>query len=308
MKIRRTLASALALGLAAGVGFARAAGAAPQQKLDVEVTVAEKRISSPTPQGLTLVFVLNVKNLLTVPQTLTRYDYKAVIDGAIFLDMQTALDAPIRIEGREEARIGLPIRITYEYLYAAVPSVKGRDQAACALMGGLSFQDDRGREKRAPISFAGEFPVFRSLEVGLLPIEARDLTVGGADIVFKAAVKNPNGFPFTIERLSYKLELVGVAIKEGVVGQGAAMDARGETALAVPLLLDFFELGKPLFDGLTQPPVAARLSGEIVIGTVWGSFTLPFDRSEKVAVVKREGGRPVDPPAGVAAPSLRTSS
>jgi LEA14-like dessication related protein len=280
--------------------------AAPQQKLDVEITVVEKRIADPTTQGLNLVFILNVKNLLTIPQMLSRYDYKAVVDGVGYLDIQTELDAPIRIEGREEARIALPIRITYEYLYVAVPSVQGRDQAACALAGGLTFRDDRGREKRAPFSFAGEFPVFRGLEVGLLPIEARDLTVGGADLVFKAVVKNPNGFPFTIERLSYKLELVGIPVREGVAGRGAAVDARGETAVAVPLLLDFFELGRGLYDGLSQPPTAARLAGEVVIRSVWGAFTLPFDRSDKVAVTKLEGARSAG--AAGAATRLRTSS
>ena len=297
----------LVLAMALGICLAGATEAAPQQKPDVEITVAEKRIVEPTIQGLNLVFVLTVKNLLTIPQTLASYDYKAVIDGIVYLDIQTALDAPIRIEGREEARIALPIKITYEYLYATVPSVKGRDQAACALTGGLSFQDGRGKEKRAPFSFGGEFPVFRGFEVGLLPIEARDLTVGGADLVFKAAVKNPNGFPFTIDRLSYRLELVGIPVREGVAGQGAAVDARGEAAIAVPLLLDFFELGRALYDGLSQPPAAARLAGEAVISSVWGTFTLPFDRSDKVAVMKREG-EDARPAGAAAAPRFRTSS
>jgi LEA14-like dessication related protein len=285
-RMTRSIAGAALLfsGLAASAGAAP--GLAAQQKSDIEITVLEKRIVDPTPRGLTMMFVLNVKNLLTIPLVLSRYDYRAVIEGLEFLDLRTALDAPIRIEGREEARIGLPIKITYEYLYAVVPALKGRDQAGCFISGGMSFQDDRGREKRAPLSFSGEFPIFRGVEIGLLPIEARDLTVGGADLVFKASVGNPNGFSFTVDRLSFKLELVGVAVKEGIAGQGAAVDAHGEKAVAIPLLLDFFELGRTLYDGLSQPPVAARLAGEIELSSVWGTFTLPFDQSAKISVAK----------------------
>jgi LEA14-like dessication related protein len=287
MNLRRLIIAFSVAGLAwmAAAGSA-APGLPAQQKLGVEITVLEKQIADPTPEGLSLVFVLNVKNLLTVAQRLSGYDYRAVIDGLEYLNMQTALETPIRIEGREEARIALPIKITYDYLYAAVPALKGRDQAACFVSGGMSFQDDRSKGKRVPVSFSGEFPIFRGVEINILPVEVRDLTVGGADLVFKAAVGNPNGFPFTIARLSFKIELVGIPVKEGVTGRGVAVDAHGEKAVAVPLLLDFFELGRPLYDGLSQPPVAVRLAGEVEMSSVWGTFKVAFDRSAKVAVAK----------------------
>jgi len=272
------------------IRLAAAAVAAPglpaQQKPDIEISVREKRILEPTPQGLSLSFVLHLKNLLTLPQLLASYDFRAVIDGVEFLNLQTELDAPIRLEGREEIEIALPIKITYGYLFAAVPGIQDRDQASCSVTGGMSFQEDRGKEKRVPISFSGEFPIFRGIEVNPLSIEARDLTVGGADLVFKASVGNPNGFPFKIVRMSCRLELVGVPVSESVLGQGVTVDARGEKVLSVPLLLDFFELGRPLYDGLSQPPVDIRLSGEIELSSIWGTFKISFDRRAKAAVVK----------------------
>jgi LEA14-like dessication related protein len=273
------LAALLALGLAAP------AGAVPQ-KSEIEISVQEKRILEPTTLGLTLAFVLHVKNLLTVPQLVARYDYRAVIDGAEFLNLQTDLDAPIRLEGREEIEIALPIKITYAYLFAAVPGIRERDQGTCSVTGGITFREERGREKRVPVSFSGEFPIFRGIEVTPLPVEARDLTVGGADVIFKASVGNPNGFPFKIVRLSCRIELVGVLVSESVIGQGVAVDARGEKAVSVPLLLDFFEFGRSLYDGLSQPPVDVRLAGEIELSSVWGTFTFPFDRRAKVAVTR----------------------
>ena len=271
-------------------GLAAAAGPAPggtaQQKPEIEISVQEKRILEPTTLGLSLAFVLHVKNLLTVPQNLVRYDYRAVIDGAEFLNLQTDLDAPIRLEGREEIEIALPVKITYAYLFAAVPGIRERDQGTCAVTGGMTFRDERGREKRVPISFSGEFPLFRGIEVNPLPVEARDLTVGGADIVFKASVGNPNGFPFKIVGLSCRIELVGVPVSESIIGQGLVVEARGERALSIPLLLDFFDLGRPLYDGLSQPPVDVRLAGDIELSSVWGTFKFPFDRRAKVGVTR----------------------
>jgi len=277
-----------AFSLAAALGLAAAAPlrAASQQKSDVEITVVEKRIVDPTPRGLTLMFVLNVKNLLTLPLMLSRYEYRAAIDGTEYLDLQVALDAPIRVEGREEARIGLPVKITYEFLYAVAAGLRDKDAAGCLVTGALIFRDDRGKERRTPLLFSGEFPIFRGVSVRLLPIEARDLTVGGADLVFRAAVENPNGFEFKVERLTYKLDLVGVTVKEGAAGQGTVVLAHGETPVAFPLLLDFFDLGRPLYDSLSQPPAPARLAGEIAISSVWGTFVIPFDTSAKVDVAK----------------------
>ncbi len=277
---------ALAITIAGWVCVAPASAGAVPQKREIEISVQEKRILEPIPQGLSLVFVLHVKNPLTVAQLLIRYDYRASIDGAEFLNLEIALDAPIRLEGREEIEIALPIKITYAYLFAAVPGIQDRDQALCSVTGGMAFQVERGREKRVPISFSGEFPIFRGIEVNPLPIEARDLTVGGADLIFKASVGNPNGFPFKIDRLSCRIELVGVPVSKSVIGQGVTVDARGEKALSVPLLLDFFELGRSLYDGLSQPPVDVRLVGEIELSSVWGTFTIPFDHRTKVAVVK----------------------
>lgn len=291
MNCRRSPAIAIAIAIVGWVcvvpaAAAGAPGLTSPQKPEIEITVLEKRILEPTTLGLSLSFILRVKNLLTVPQLLVGYDYRAVIDGAEFLDIQTSLDAPFRLEGREEIEIALPIKITYAYLSAAVPGIQDRDQASCAVTGGMIFHEERGRDKRIPISFTGEFPIFRGIDVQPLPVEVRDLTVGGADVVFKASVGNPNGFPFKIVRLACRIELVGVPVSESVIGQGLPVDARGERALPVPMLLDFFELGRSLYDGLSQPPVDVRLAGEIELSSVWGTFKIPFDRRAKVAVTR----------------------
>ena len=257
-----------------------------QQKYEVELSLKDKKVSDLSPQGLTLAFHVEMANTLSTPLDLVRYDYRVVIDEMEFLDLQVGLDEPLRIEPRSGLLIALPIKITYEYLFRAAPGVQPKDQAVCLLTGGLTFQDERKKEKRIPLALSADFPIYRGLEVRIQPIVAKDLTVGGADLVFRAALRNPNGFACRIDRVTYKLSLVGVNVAEGTIAQGTGLDGRGEKTFDIPLLLDFFETGKIVYDGLEQPLVAARFSGEAEIGTPWGNFKIPLEKRDKVAVQK----------------------
>jgi LEA14-like dessication related protein len=275
------LVAALVSAWAVVAGFA-----ASSQKYDVEISLREKKILDLTPEGLSLVFNLDIYNTLSAPLFLTKYDYRVVINETEYLNLKTSLDEPIRVEPKSGLLIALPVKVTYEYLFQTVPDVRTKDQAACFLTGGIVFQDEKKKEKRVPVAFSGDFPIYRELEMRILPVEAKDLTVGGANLVFKAALKNPNGFSFKIDRVTYRLDFVGKTVSEGAVGQGIAVESRGERAFAIPLLLDFFEVGKAVYDGLEQPPVAVRFSGEVEVSSRWGSFTIPFNKSDKVAVQK----------------------
>ena len=261
--------------------------AAQAQNSEFDISVREKKITDLSPDGLSLVFYLDIANKTPIPQFLAKYDYRVVINETEFLpSLQVPLDEPLRIEPKSGLFIALPVKITFAFLFQAMPDVRSKDRAACFLTGGMIFQDEKKREKRISMAFSGDFPVYRGLDVKLLPVEAKDLTVGGADLVFKAALMNPNGFSFKVEKLTYTIELVGMTVSQGSAGRGADVAARGEKTFEIPLLLDFFEIGRVVYDGLEQPPVAARFSGEAEIETPWGNFKIPLEKSGKIAVQK----------------------
>jgi LEA14-like dessication related protein len=255
-------------------------------KDEIEITVREKKVENLSRDGLTLVFYLNLTNPLDSGQRLTRYDYRLVIEQTEYLKLETTLDEPIEVEAKQSVVVALPVKITYELLLQAVPGVPGKDKLACFLAGGMTFQDERRREKRVQIAFAGEFPIFRGVEVEFRPIEAKALTVGGADLIFKAVVKNPNGFDLRLEALSYKLDFGDKTVASGTMGAGVSIAQRGEQLFSIPLLLDFFEIGKDIFNWLEQPPLPVSFSGEAAVESVWGRFKIPFSKMEKVAVTK----------------------
>jgi LEA14-like dessication related protein len=253
---------------------------------EIGITVREKKVENLSRDGLTLVFYLNLANPLDSGQWLIRYDYRLVVEQTEYLKLETTLDGPIEVEAKQSVVVALPVKITYELLQRAVPGVPGKDKLACFLAGGMTFRDERRREKRVQIAFAGEFPIFRGVEVEFRPIEAKALTVGGADLIFKAVVKNPNGFDLRFEALSYKLDFGDKTVASGTTGAGVSIAQRGEQLFPIPLLLDFFEIGKDIFNWLEQPPLPVSFSGEAAVECVWGRFKIPFSKTEKVTVTK----------------------
>jgi LEA14-like dessication related protein len=248
---------------------------------EIKVELREKRVPELTPEGLSIRFTLDITNTSAVPHSLARYRYRAYIDETEYIALETPLDEPILVAAKERTAIVLPLRITYANLFAAIPGTQSRDQAVCLLVGDLVFLDERGREKRVPFSLSADFPIFRGLDIHILPAETRSLTLGGADILFKAAIMNPNGFPVTVKSFRYALDLVGKRVSEGTTAAGLAVDGRREKEFSIPLLLDFFDFGRELYDGLRQPPVAVRISGTVEMETPWGTFPFRLEKSDK---------------------------
>ncbi|MDD8024921.1 MAG: LEA type 2 family protein [Acidobacteriota bacterium] len=279
------LATALLFVLAAG---AAAAAAVPAQKYDVEVAVRERIAREVSPQGVTLVFVLDLKNLTSSKRSLTRYDYRVIIGSIDYFRQEMDLEAAIPVPAKGETTVAFPVRFTYDTLYTVIPGIRGRDRIACNLVGGMVFQDERRREERVPIAFSGEFPVFLGFDAKGLPFEARSLSLGGGDLTFRGALVNPNGFPLRIESVAYKLSVGDKVLAEGTIRDAGPVEARGEKTLAVDLLLDFWEIGKDVAEAFGSLLVPIRFQGQVEAAWEWGRIVLPFDRSESVPVRKNQ--------------------
>jgi hypothetical protein len=266
------------------IGWTAMLGFAPAPKYDMDISVQERKIESMSSQGLLMVFHLNLANSSSGPYDLVKYDYRIIVEKSEYLNLDTSLENPIRIESRGSTVVSLPFKVTYNLLFQAIPGLETKDMLLCTFVGGMTFRNDRGRDKRVPMAFSGEFPVFRDLSVKFLPFQAKTLTMGGADLNFRIAFQNSNGFSLNVENLSYKLELRGKVVTEGEKREAIRITGRGENTLAVPLLLDFFEIGKDVFQSFEQPPVLSRFSGKAELVTTWGRYPWTFDLSEKVSV------------------------
>ena len=107
------------------------------------------------------------------------------------------------------------------------------------------------------------------------------VSLNGMDVAFVLGVKNPNPMGFTLEGLSYKLDIENKPLLRGKTKQRLKVAAKGDSSLTLPLSLAY----KDMFDGvsamLKQDKVRYALNGEMDFGLIQlpyktsGTFSMP---------------------------------
>ena len=285
---RRRLASSTALSAAAGLAVLGLAILAPPAacapKEDITVALKDKVIRDLSSQGLTLAFQFAITNRSNSGRDLVRYHYRVTVNDREYLNLTLGLDAPVAVELGKEILLALPVKITYDLLFQVAGNIK--DRAQCDVVGEMYFADAKRREEKVLFAFPGEFPIFKEPEVSFPPLHLNDLTLGGADVVFKAAVRNLNGYELLVSRISYRLLFGDKEVQAGLISGDKSLPAKGVKEFALPFLLDFFEAGKDLRDLFQKTSLPCRFAGEIQIDSVWGPLLVRFDKTQSLSIEK----------------------
>lgn len=255
-------------------------------KDDIKIVLREKQIQNLDSTGLNLVFYVTLKNSSSRVYYLSGYSYRFVVDQTEYLHLQTSMDANLKIPASEETLIALPVKITYEHLFRAVAGIGTKEKALCYIMGELAFSDEKRERGRLPFSFSGEFPIFSDPLVELVALNINALTIGGSDLNLEIKLINANGFELLVDRVSYSIYVGNRPIGEGNIAGDKSIPARGERVFQLPMLLNFFDVGKDVYAFLQQNTAPCRFSGEIDVHTVWGRIQIPFERAAVISVRK----------------------
>ena len=251
---------------------------------DLKITVGEKRIRDFSLDGLTLAFYVNIANSSSKDYFLSGYEYRFIVNQTDYLQLQTGLEEGIRIEARGETLVAFPVKITYENLFRTIPEMKNELHATCNLIGWARFSDGRRERGKLALAFTGDFPIFWKPELQLVRLQVNTLTIGGADIEFAVKFQNKNRFELMVDRMSYTLTLAGYEIEKGTIAGDKNIDKQGEKLFSLPLLLDFFDVGKEVYNVLDKSSTQSRFSGVVEVQTVWGRLTIPFDEQELLTI------------------------
>ena len=255
-------------------------------KKDLKITLEERQIQDLTLSGLSLVFYVRITNSSPSDYYLTRYEYRLVVNQSEYIRLITPLENKIRIDAQKQTILSFPLRITYTHLFQVIAGIEEEDKALCYLTGTMTFSDKRKERGKLSFAFSGEFPIFKSPEIRFITIHINNLTIGGADLNFKVIFKNRNGFELLIDRISYRLELEERLIGEGQVRGDRTIESKGEKSFSLPLLLNFFEVGKDVYSLLQQTSAFYRFSGELNVRTIWGDLVIPFDTKGRVPITR----------------------
>jgi len=256
--------------------------AAPAKNLNV--SLREKLIRDLSSSGLKLVFNMGISNRESSDRLLVSYNYRVLVNQREFFNHSVELDEPIIVPAGSEIFIGLPVKITYSYLFTAVGELPAA--GVCDVNGELFFRDERNREDKISFSASGDFPVFKEPDIILLPLKINNLTVGGADFAFSVKLKNVNSYALLIDRLEYELKISGILVAAGSFPGDKSLTENSEKTLSLPVLLDFFESGQDLREILGHDEIPCRFSGVIGIESVWGRLSFPFDVNAGLTVDK----------------------
>ena len=275
---RRVLAAGLAVAALGALGLGAVA------RDEVTVTLKDKVIKDLSSRGLTLAFHLGLANPAGAPRELVRYRYRVTIDQKQFLNMTVALDEPLTVPPGGETLVALPVKISYDLLAAAIGPVQ--EKAVCDLVGDMFFLTERKKEQRVPIAFSGEFPIFMDPEVEWLPLKVNDLTVGGADVVFRPLFRNLNPYDLLVDRIQFRLFFGEEEALSGLIPGDKSLPRSGEKTFDLPFLLDFFEAGERLRESFQKDELPCRFDGEIEIASVWGRLVVRFDKTRSLRLEK----------------------
>ncbi len=255
-------------------------------KKDLIVSLKETRIRDLSSKGLVLAYHIGFRNTASVPYSLARYDYRVTIDQQEFLRLSSSLTSPISIEAGEETVLAFPVKVSYNLLTAAIGPVG--EKCSCDVVGDFIFRDEKGKEDKLPFAVSGSFPIFQDPIVEFLPIRIKGLTVGGGDIVFEAKIGNANNYDLIVDTIEYELRFGETPVLSGRIPGDKSIPAKGEKTFSLPFIMDFFEIGKSIYDMFQTPPVPCRLAGIIIVNSVWGRLVIAFDQSGSAGLTRPE--------------------
>jgi LEA14-like dessication related protein len=260
----------------------------PAVKKDLEISLEGKRIDALSGAGLTINFLLRIANSAQVEYQLIKTNFRTLINQQEFFRLETALEAPISVPPRSSSLINLPVKITYAYLFEALPSLRDAEKFTCNVVGTLTFLDSRRREQNVAFVAVADFPLFKEFILKFEPLQVKSLSLGGADLVFSFSLTNSNATTWILRSLEGQIELAGQKVAPFSYTFQDSLAPGESKKIDLALLLDFFELGAALQTYLEAPEVEASLSGEMEIESEWGRFRLPLSGREKVAVLRND--------------------
>lgn len=258
-------------------------------KRDIQIALEQKQIEGLSSAGLTINFLFKVANSSSVEYQLHKTSTRVLVNQEEFFRVENNLEPPLTVPASASILVNVPVKITYAYLFQAIPSLATAEIFVCSLTGLFSFVDSRRRETKVPLAATAEFPLFREWEIRVEPLQVKSLTIGGAEVDVIVSFLNPNSSTWIMRRLTYHLELGGKEVAKGKINLEDSINPGEEKKLLVPLLIDFFETGEALASALGDDETEVFVAGEMEIESAWGKFSLPFACKQKVAVQKDAG-------------------
>src|SRR5439155_6939717 len=118
---------------------------------------------------------------------------------------------------------------------------------------------------------------FEQPVVSLKDVRVRGLGLSGGSLDVVLSVYNPNKYRLDATRLTYKV-LLGdsVSLANGTVDSRFTMQERDSTTVSIPVTFTYAGVGEAGRQLLQMGAVNYRVMGDVTVGTLAGSITVPY--------------------------------
>ncbi|HJU66029.1 MAG TPA: LEA type 2 family protein [Gemmatimonadaceae bacterium] len=127
-------------------------------------------------------------------------------------------------------------------------------------------------------AFAEPVVTFKNVSVKGVGLEG-----GSVDIVL--SVYNPNGYRLDATKMTYRLLVDSVEVGSGATDSKFTVQSNDSTEVRLPLDFRWAGMSQAGRQILNQGTVPYRVMGEISVGSGFGSFTVPYDRTGRFSAL-----------------------
>jgi len=118
---------------------------------------------------------------------------------------------------------------------------------------------------------------FKEPVVQLRDVRVNGVGLTGGNLDVRLSVYNPNGYRLDATRLTYNV-LVGDSVQfaTGTVDNRFTVNGNDSSVVTIPVNFTYSGIGAAGRQLLNSGGVNYRVQGDVVVGTVIGSFTVPY--------------------------------
>ena len=213
-----------------------------------------------------LLFSFSVNNPNPIGGTIRKGQYRLSIED--FIVAEGVLDKGVSLQARGSRSIDLPVHINFMDLFRSASALAAKNEVPYSLTGSFDVMGfDTPFENKGHISLP-EFP-----EISLDSVRISRLDLSGAEMGVILTVANPNRFSINLDGLRYSMDMGGMRFVSGEKDNIPAIDPSGQESIAIPVGVDFINMGRAAMNLLSGNTAPFQLSGDM-------RFRLPGGRTE----------------------------
>lgn len=249
-----------------------------------QVKVSDVKITGLGFESIDLLFDITVENPNAIGVTLSAFEYDLLINDHSFLNGRE--EKKMEISANSESTVQLPLRVGYKDIYDTFQSLAGKDSSSYQLNARLFFNLPLVGSISIPVGKSGRLPLVKLPRISVEDLKIKHLGFGGADLLLRVRVDNPNAFSMAFRHVNYNLNVNGKSWVAGTIQKVISVDEKNAGIFDIPISLSFSDIGQSVIELLKGNNVLNyNLKGNFDVSASipsMGKVNLPFNKSGQI--------------------------